>query len=395
MRGLLGGCFTLAIATPAWAETSVRLGDDLKLSPFVQIQVDGASFSQSAPGGQAAGVNLKRARLGGRLDVADQVDLGLIWDFGHSPGAVGRLFEAKASYIGLRPFALTVGVFKVNYSLEYMQSAGDLLFLERASIVSIASDLAAGIHREGIQLQADGDRYIVSLAGTAGTPGPGRDGDQRAIVGRAAGLAYRTSELAIHTGVSGEWVFRPANDIGRPEEVSFSDQTELAVDKVTPSLSTGRFATRSAGAFGPELGAAWNRLWVQGEYYALVVNQQASAGGATRTFDGWYTQAAYTLFGTPRKWERKIGGWGSPKPAKRFDPAAGQFGAVEIGMRFSTVNLNDATIRGGRQNVVSAGVNWWPVEPLRFSAMYEHGTITGGNLPRSIDAVALRGQIQF
>lgn len=103
----------------------------------------------------------------------------------------------------------------------------------------------------------------------------------------------------------------------------------------------------------------------------------------------------YTLLGKPRQWKPKIAAWGSPSPSEAFNPVAGQWGAVEIGARFSAADLSDAEVRGGGQTVWSAGVNWYPVEPLKFALQYQHADVTAVAAPRRLDAVALRGQIRF
>ena len=61
----------------------------------------------------------------------------------------------------------------------------------------------------------------------------------------------------------------------------------------------------------------------------------------------------------------------------------------------SAIDLNDKDVRGGRQQVTSAVVNWWPVEQLRFSLLYEHAHVSGGPAPRTSNAVAGRAQLQF
>jgi phosphate-selective porin len=52
-------------------------------------------------------------------------------------------------------------------------------------------------------------------------------------------------------------------------------------------------------------------------------------------------------------------------------------------------------VQGGRQNVWTAGVNWYPTEPLRFSLEYEHADLAGGKAPRSLNAIAMRAQLEF
>lgn len=393
---MVTGMATVLGVTDAAAQgtTTVRLGDSLTLKPYFLGQVDEAGFAQSRSGGQAAGFNLRRLRVGGRLEITDQVELGLIWDFGQTPGNLPTLWEAQASYVGLKPFRFTAGVFKINFGLESMQGAGDTLFLERNSISTITRNLAAGIRREGIQVQVDGERWNVAVAGTAGQAGRPDDGGQRAIVARAAGLPVKMGDLVVHLGVSGEWVFDPRRGANL-REVSFSDREQLQIDNVSPSLSTGAIRAGSAGALGPEFGLGWRRLWLQGEYYSLIANRLGTAGEGTLHFNGWYGQAAYTVLGKPRTWNSKVGAWAAPTPEEAFNPRAGQFGAIELGVGYSTTDLRDRNVNGGVQRIASAVVNWWPVKPVRLSLLYENATVEGGRTPRSVNAVAARAQLAF
>ncbi len=85
--------------------------------------------------------------------------------------------------------------------------------------------------------------------------------------------------------------------------------------------------------------------------------------------------------GTPREWAPANGAWGAPKPSERFDPRNGRFGSVEVGARYSTLNLNSADVRGGQERIWLAIVNWRPIEPLRFGLQYEHANVDGGSAP--------------
>lgn len=391
---LLLGSWFLAAGAAAQGTTTVRLSDGLAFKPYFLGQLDEAGFAQSRSGGQAAGYNVRRFRVGGRLEVADQVELGLIWDFGRTAGGEPGLWEAQASYVGLKPFRFTAGVFKVNFGLESMQGAGDYLFLERNSISTITRNLAAGIRREAVQALANGERWNVSVAGTAGQAGQPDDGGQRAIVARVAGLPVKAGGVTLHLGVSAEWVFDPRRGANL-REVSFSDREQLQIDSVSPSLSTGSIQARSAGAFGPEIGLSWRRLWLQGEYYSLVANRAGRVGGGTLRFDGWYAQAAYAVLGNPRTWDSKTGAWGAPTPAEGFNPSTGRFGALELGVGYSTADLHSLDVQGGTQRIVSTVVNWWPVKPLRLSLLYENASIKGSRTPRYVNAVGARTQLAF
>lgn len=170
LAGLVVGL--LVAAGAACAETpSVRVGE-LTLKPYVLLQLDeGGTFDQSRGGGQAAGFNTRRARLGGQGTYGKQFEFDLIYDFGSTPGSESRFFEADIAYVGLEPFVVRAGIYKWAFTLEYSQSAADLLFLERASIVNILGGLVAGAGRVGGQVGAGGDRWFAAAFWTGGRTG--------------------------------------------------------------------------------------------------------------------------------------------------------------------------------------------------------------------------------
>ena len=387
----------LAAAVPsaaAHAETPDVRVSPIDLKPYLLLQLDeGGTFNQNRDGGQATGFNTRRARVGAEATVANQVEIGVVYDFGSTPGSNSKFFEADIAYTGLGPFVVRAGIFKPAFTLEYAQSAADILFLERASIVNIVGGLVAGAGRTGAQVGASGDRWLAAAFLTGGTNGPGSESDQRAVLGRVAGLAIKMDSVSLHLGASGAWLYQVPRGDGQ-RVLSFSDQPELQIDTVDASLSTGSLKAAGARMGGFEAGLSWNRLWVQAEWYGLHTDR---SGGAGRDlfFSGEYIQASYTLLGKPRQWKSKIAAWGSPSPTEAFNPLTGQWGAVEIAARFSAVDLNDADIRGGRQTVWAAGASWYPVDPLKFVLQYQHTDITAAAVPRQLDAVALRGQIHF
>ena len=102
------------------------------------------------------------------------------------------------------------------------------------------------------------------------------------------------------------------------------------------------------------------------------------------------------MLGQPRQYSSGDAVWSAPRPDEGgFDPAAGRWGAVEVGGRFSTIDLTDAEVRGGRQSVWTAGVGWVPTGPLRFVLQYQNTAVEGGTDDRRFQAVALRAQLKF
>ena len=180
IRTVLLAAGLLAVPTVARAVPEVRLGDGaLVLQPYAVLQYDAAtSFAHSRQGGPGAGTHPRRSRLGVEAEIFGDLDARLIWEFSSVPGTPARFFEASLAYKGLGPFVLTGGAFKQQFSLERVQSAADILFLERAAITEVAADVAAGTRRLGVRVQAGGERWLVAaaLTGIAARPGQGQGG---------------------------------------------------------------------------------------------------------------------------------------------------------------------------------------------------------------------------
>ncbi|HEV8015898.1 MAG TPA: porin, partial [Stellaceae bacterium] len=97
----------------------------------------------------------------------------------------------------------------------------------------------------------------------------------------------------------------------------------------------------------------------------------------------------------------------------------GSWGALELGARYSIVNLNSnyttgaATsassnaVAGGQQQVITLGANWYVNNNIRFMLDYLHGNISkpegtagvtaplGSNVGLKFNAVALRTQVTW
>ena len=84
----------------------------------------------------------------------------------------------------------------------------------------------------------------------------------------------------------------------------------------------------------------------------------------------------------------------------------GGWGAWEIKARYSDIDLdylpfNTAAtggVAGGKQDVWSVGLNWYPTNGLRFALDYDNIQVNHANAPAtdiSASAIALRSQISF
>lgn len=374
----------------------LRLGDGFSVRPQGLLHLDlGTTFDQNRPGGPGGGLNARRARIGVEGEFLGDFEFKVVWDFGGVPGSRNRLYQASLAYTGLGPATVIGGVFEPTFSLQQASATQNLLFLERATVVRVASDVAAGTARVGAEARANGERWFASAALTGGNVGPDSDSSERGAVARVAGSLARSESVAAHVGLSGVWSFQPPR--GRDgRAVTLAKDAELALDRDFP-LGTGSIRSDSARAGGVEFGASWKRLQVQGEWYRIEVDRSGSGRGGTLGFSGWYAQAGYVLRGEPRNYRSRDATWGQPDPADGgFDVRGGGWGTVEAGLRFSDIDLNDAEVRGGRQRVWTAGLAWWPVKRIAVYGQYQRVDITGlESGRRNFQALALRTMLNF
>jgi phosphate-selective porin OprO/OprP len=127
------------------------------------------------------------------------------------------------------------------------------------------------------------------------------------------------------------------------------------------------------------------------------------------SFGGWYLQGSWILTGKTRVWRDNRGGYGAPEPASVF-PENG-FGAWEIALRYSHSDLDHhaglagmlalpGAIRGGRQNITTLGLNWYPTDALRLMLNYQHVTVdrlngAGGDIGARMNLLTLRTQFSL
>jgi phosphate-selective porin OprO/OprP len=368
------------------------LDGNFTLRPLVRLDADaGSFFGQKEPDGFRSGVNLRRGRLGLRGTVLKDFSYNFTWEFGGSnPNDYNNIYEAQVAYTGLGWGTIRVGAFTPQHLPEYSGSSFDLLFLERAAITSVAASVASGDTRVAVGLEAHGERWVGSLYGTDGVLSTRNDDRQRGLVGRAAALLLDDTLAQLQLGVNMAYQFEPGSSPG-PNSASFADYPELRVDS-RRFLNTRSIPADHSYAWGPELAGRAGPAYVEALYQRVEVD---ALSGGDRSFDGWYLQAALPLIGPPRQRDASTGTWARPKVEQGFKPLAGQWGALELTGRYSTVDLRDGPTRGGRQSIWTVGLNWFPLNNLRLSAQYENGSIVNNGPDRDFQAVGLRASLSL
>ncbi len=380
------------------------------------------------------GVNARRARIGVLGQFLGDWHYGLVYDFGGTTDSLNAnnakpinsgIQLALLSYTGLNPLAIEGGYGTVPWTLDEATNSNDTLFLERASAVNIATGIAAGDFRAYGGARAFDDRYWLGAYATGPRSGDNRlNGEQLGVVLRGTHQVLQTSEYSLHLGLDGEHLFSPnrnaAAAAGAQTPFALSDQPELRVDPTT-FLNTGTINTRDIDVYGGELAAAYQNFFFQSEYYHYSVNQQNFSFPSPRlNFYGWYAEASWALTGEQRRYDPERSGYFAIQPANPLSLNGSGWGALELAVRYSYVDLNSHAVPGqvtqgvggtggvfgGTQRIYTLGLNWYPNNNIRFMLDFMHGDIDklngiAGSVPLGtpigtrFEAIALRTQVAF
>ncbi|BDG70942.1 hypothetical protein Rmf_08710 [Roseomonas fluvialis] len=374
--------------TPRAAMPRLDLFDGrFTLAPAGRLDLDAGSFAgQEVRPGFQSNVAVRRAEVGVRGQILPGLDYVVLWEFApRAPGGQpdgGQLYEAQLAWSGLDWMTARAGVFTPLHTLEVSGGSFSQLFMERASIIEIATSLASGSSRLAAGVELRGETWFASAYATGGVTTTADDGQQRGVAGRAVVQPF-AGWLRVALGANAALQTEPGTR--GDASVRLRDYPEL---RISPNrfLDTRSIAAGQAWAAGPELSGMVGPLHLAAEAQAIGVD--ADAGGARR-FGGWYGAASWPLLGAPRRWDPRLGAWTRPGGAL-LDPAAGEWGWLELAGRYSRADLNDGPTRGGIQSIWTLAFNWYPEDRIRVTMQAEAGRITGNGPDRPFQAVGWR-----
>jgi len=308
----------------------------------------------------------------------------------------------------------------------------DLLFIERATPAELSRTLAGADGRIGLGARGNGTRWTGALTLTSRTFADAEVFDsQLALVGRFGFLAATDESYNVHVGLSGTWVFEPADlgvsATGARYPIRFRDRPEVRVDS-TRLIDTGPIDADSAYATGIELGANWKNYYIQVEnFWYGIERRDTDTPLPDPSFGGYYVQGSWVLTGESKRYNMTTGSFRPPRPRIPFTSHGG-LGAWELAARYSHTDLNfhpgspgtpaaPDSVRGGVQNIWTVGLNWYlntnyrlmfeylhievdrlnpagPTNPMPFGPPPATPPI-GVQIGQSLNAYALRSQYSF
>lgn len=329
----------------------VEIGGRLHLD-YVEHSAD------SRMGAPVSGTQVRR----GRIELDGRFDQHWGWatevDFAQDQVEVK---DFKLGYLADNGAEFYVGHQKQPYSLSLEMSSNDEPFPERSVdnfLVAAFTDRAIGARGE-----MQGEHWFVA-AGVFGedmeSGGPGTEGWGSS--GRFVYSPVIEADRVVHLGLRGS--YREFNSGSLPVRLRDRTSDFSSFSVVDTGIMRG---ARDVSLAGPEAAVSIGSLFVFGEYTQAELRRDLKP---TVNFDAWHVAATWVLTGESyaKRYRLDEGEFKNIRPTRPFSVRDGGLGAWEVGARLASIDLNDADILGGEEEVVSLVLNWYPNSSMRFMA---------------------------
>ncbi|MEQ9379993.1 MAG: porin, partial [Pirellulales bacterium] len=285
--------------------------------------------------------------------------------------------------------------------MDALTSVKELTFLERSLPFTFAPFRQIGTGFMGIT-DTETTTWAASIFRFPTDQFGGNIGDNGgySAVGRlthAIPLGPMEQGTAFHMGGSYSLI-DPANDMIRystPPEIGIGETgggVPVGVpSSVPPFVDTGNLDVNLINLFDVELAMTVGSWHMQSELVYAVVDQMA---GGSVAFPGVYAQTGYILTGETRPYNWKNAVLGRVVPNRPL--GEGGWGAWELAVRGSRIDLSDQNVDGGKLTDVTAGLNWYLNRYAKIQLNYIHAFL---DRPTSVDSnadiAAMRAQLDF
>lgn len=327
--------------------------------------------------------------------------LGRYFDFKAMPDLAGGSSSVQDAYLDVRfatGFRIRMGKDKVPLGYELLIADGSVLFPER----SLASSLVP--NRDlGVQAQGEFGGMVTYAMGVfngiqdgASNTSDADTNNGKDVAGRVVVQPFRGTAqlgllrgLGVHVGAStgrqeGGALPTFKTSIG---QTFFSYASDVVADGRRTRFTPAVFYYQGAvGVFAEAVRSTQDLL------------QSGSVTANRLTNTGWHLTGSYVVTGENTS-ERGV------RPAANFDPSRGQWGALQVLMRYGSLEIDPETFSLGYQSstasraarAVSVGVNWYPNSFIKYYLAFERTAFTHNsttNRPAE-HALHMRAQLGF
>jgi len=358
-------------------------------------------------------------------------DYRLMPDFGMG---TTRLFDAYADIRYFREASLTAGKFKAPVSLERLQSATALTFIERAYPTQLAPNRDVGFMLHGefdkpgfptdfktlernqtfqgnfpLYMYPDFIQYQLGVFNGSRNNGniDSDTNDSKEVQARIFAHPFLHTGIepleGLGMGVAGTW--------GQPNSDRLSNYQSPGLNNIFVYNANAR-ADGTQYRVYPQMYWIWGPFQFVGEYALSnldVANQTVVSGAdhtvasTNQTDQAWNATISYMLTGEENVFLRQgikprheFDPMYGLRPDRPFNPAEGHWGAFQVAARFTTIDFdndifrNTGTLRApvypfadprlsvSRATTWALGVNWWLNSNVKLMADYSQTSYNDG-----------------
>ena len=378
---------------------TVHLGGRTQLDT-VWLQSNPAAFGTGNGANSQDAADFRRARLRADGTMYKTIDYVVEYDFVNSqndnaglagglpgqPASAANVINVTAPTDGYFTFRETpfvgnvkVGQQKEPIGLEHVTSSRYLDFMER----SFNQDAYTGPSNNGFSLGAmafnnfgEGDRGLWQVGvfkNSVNAYSYAADDGAYAFDSRLTYLLWDECDGRQLLHVGGAYSHRdPLNNTMTIRSRGSLRNGPGALNPVF--ASSGAFTANTQDLYAAEMAMILGSFQLQSEYIASTAT---NAGGNHGTYftNGYYVMASYFLTGENRTYDKKIGTFVRVVPHKNSrwcpeDCSESGWGAWQLLVRYSSLDLDHNGINGGKIQDYTAGVNWFLNPNLKIQANY-------------------------
>ncbi len=282
------------------------------------------------------------------------------------------------AYDGIENMKVTLGNQSTPFGLENSTSSNDTVFMERSLAYAFDNQFLLGgtIDFYGTGWTASAGVYKQGIEADEGVRNKGTS-----FVGRATFTPVKDDGMTLHLGAN--IAYFDADSTG----ISISSRPEVGITEVSLIRTGGLADADSSLTYGIEAALAAGSIALQAEYIWIDVDRSIAVDP---NFSGAYVQASWIVTGESYDYKRKGAVFGGVEPK-------GDWGAIELGARYSTIDLEDSGVTGGEESNVTLGLNWYPCNNFRLMANYVliDASPNSVGISESPNALEFRAQIAF
>ena len=324
---------------------AAAIGDDDSLTVEIggRLQLDYTFFDNDKFEFENGG-EMRRGRLFVKGKLARHWNYKVQYDFAPDDP---ELKDGYLRYTGLNNAQVWLGNFKQPASLEQLTSSKYITFTERGLVTGTTEG-----RRMGVGYQGWGEQYTW-MATIYGDEANGNV-EGNGVGGRFVFRPNLGGDSLLHLAINGSWN-EDADDTIRLRVRPESHQDSHRILDTGPIENVNNFVR-----IGLEAAYVQGRFSTQAEFTSLDVNRRDAQD---LTFSGYYAYASFFLTDDTRPYKAKDGAFSRVKPKS-------DQGAWEVALRFSSLDLTDEEILGGKGEAVTLALNFYATPHLRFMANY-------------------------